>query len=103
MNNCRDLEIYVMGHSRSLNYHSIKRTGIPSRLVTMAKSWHCFRHKARHWSKIVVGRFRYLTSVSVFGIFIGIFFKSVRYSVFQNIARFGSMFRYFSWPALRAG
>jgi len=73
MNNCRDLEIYVMGHSRSLNYHSIKRTGIPSRLVTMAKSWHCFRHKARHWSKIVVGRFRYLTSVSVFGIFIGIF------------------------------
>ena len=35
-----------------------------------------------------MGRYRYLTSVSVFGISVGIFFKSVRYSVsvFQNIA-----------------
>ena len=31
--------------------------------------------------KLVVCRCRYLTSVSVFGIFVGIFFTSVRFSV----------------------
>ena len=30
---------------------------------------------------IELGRYRYLESVSVFGIFVGIFFMSVRYSV----------------------
>ena len=32
--------------------------------------------------KLELGRYRYLESVSVFGIFVGIFFMSVRYSVF---------------------
>ena len=48
--------------------------------------------------QVVMGRCRYLTSVSVFGIFVGIFLKSVRYSVsvFQNIA---ISVRYFGFSA----
>ena len=38
-----------------------------------------------------LGRYRYFESVSVFGIFVGIFFMSVRYSVsvFSNTSVFG--------------
>jgi len=49
---------------------------------------------------LFMGRCRYLTSVSVCGIFVGIFFKSVLYSVsvFQNIAIFNSVLRYLADP-----
>jgi len=47
---------------------------------------------------LFMGRCLYLTSVC--GIFVGIFFKSVRYSVsvFQNIAIFSLVFRYLAGP-----
>ena len=48
-------------------------------------------HGLHVWLWIELGRYRYFESVSVFGIFVGIFFMSVRYSVsvFWNTSIFG--------------
>jgi len=51
----------------------------------------CTLNTVLYW--VELGRYRYLESVSVFGIFVGIFFMSVRYSVsvFWNTSVFGTV------------
>ena len=69
---------HTQGRPKDIFWHFDGQSG--SRIRLLIFIFFCFSGSA-----VELGRYRYLESVSVFGIFVGIFFMSVRYSVSVSV------------------